>query len=345
MHSDEYWALRALQREDESYKIAAEAIKRLQAIYKESDRQIARMIGAIFQNYRKYASVDKKKARELLSVQETAEVLTKLRKLYEETGDVKALAKLNAPAYGYRISRLQAARRAINTELDKLALREEQAGLQRLVKAYDDSYYKTMYDALPNVSGASVTPLTKDVIDQALQNKWKGENYSSRVWKNRDVLAREAGRIIDAGIATGISIQQMTIELSDLMNVGAYVAARLIRTEVNRMHNDAALKSYRAMGIKEYTYLATLDARTCAVCGALDLKVFRVDEAKTGINLPPMHPNDRCTIAPKIPGVEADGSRTARNPETGRNYKVPAATTYEQWREEIAEKYGEDVFA
>lgn len=272
-------------------------------------------------------------------------MLTKLRKLYEETGDVKALAKLNAPAYGYRISRLQAARKAINTELDKLAVREEQVGMQRLVKAYDESYYKTMYDALPNVTGASVTPLSQDVIDQALQNRWKGENYSSRVWKNRDVLAKEARRSIDSGVASGKSIQQMTMELSDLMDVGAYAAARLIRTEVNRMHNDAALKSYRAMGIKEYTYLATLDARTCAVCGALDLKVFRVDEAKTGVNLPPMHPNDRCTIAPKIPRVVNDGSRTARNPETGRNYKVPADMTYEQWREEIVEKYGKGVFA
>jgi SPP1 gp7 family putative phage head morphogenesis protein len=260
-----------------------------------------------------------------------------------DTSDAETLARLNAPAYGYRISRLQAARRAINAELDKLAGQEEKAGSRQLMKAYDDSYYKTMYDTLPELPGAPVAPLSQGVINEALQNKWKGENYSSRVWKNRDVLASEGGKIIDAGIAVGKSIQQMTMELSDLMNVGAYAAARLIRTEVNRMHNDAALQSYKAMGVKEYTYIATLDARTCTVCGALDLKTFKVSEAKTGVNLPPMHPNDRCTIAPVIPGAETDGdNRIARDPETGKNYRVPAGTTYEEWRKGISEKYGAD---
>lgn len=342
MKSDEYWALRSLQREAEAHDGTIDTLKRLAVMYRDADKELSEMIERIFRNFQKYAAVDEKKARELLSEQETAELLVELRKLYEETGNTEALAKLNAPAYGYRISRLQAARRAINAELDKLAGQEEQAGSRQLVKAYDDSYYKTMYDTLPDVPGTPITPLSQDVVNQALQNQWKGENYSSRVWKNRDVLASEGGRIIDAGFTAGKSIQQMTVELSDLMDVGAYAAARLLRTEVNRMHNDAAIQSYKAMGIQEYTYLATLDARTCAVCGALDLKVFRVDEAKTGINLPPMHPNDRCTIAPKIPGVDSDGNRVARDPETGKNYKVPSGTTYEEWRRQVSEKYGAD---
>ncbi len=342
MKSDEYWVFRSLQREAEAHDGTADTLKRLAAMYGDADKELVKMIDRIFQNFRKYTGISEQEARELMSVQETAELLAELRKRYEETGDAAALAKLNAPAYGYRISRLQAARRAIEAELDKLAAQEEKAGSRQLVKAYDDSYYKTMYDALPELPGTPVVPLSQEVVQQAIQNPWKGENYSSRVWKNRDVLASEGGKMIDAGVTAGKSIQQMTAELSDLMDVGSYVAARLIRTEVNRMHNDAALESYKAMGVKEYTYLATLDARTCAVCGALDLKVFKVAEAKTGVNFPPMHPNDRCTIAPVIPGTEPDGERTARNPETGKNYTVPADMTYEKWRKSISEKYGAD---
>lgn len=342
MKSDEYWVFRSLQREAEAHDGTADTLKRLAVMYDDADKELVKMIDRIFQNFRKYTGISEQEARELMSVQETAELLAELRKRYEETGDAAALAKLNAPAYGYRISRLQATRRAIEAELDKLAAREEKTGSRQLVKAYDDSYYKTMYDALPELPGTPVVPLSQDVVQQAIQNPWKGENYSSRVWKNRDVLASEGGKIIDAGVTSGKSIQQMTAELSDLMDVGSYAAARLIRTEVNRMHNDAALESYKAMGVKEYTYLATLDARTCAVCGALDLKVFKVSEAKTGVNLPPIHPNDRCTIAPKILGVESDGERTARNPETGKNYTVPADMTYEKWRKSISKKYGAD---
>lgn len=380
MKPDEYWTLRALQREAQSHDDAAGALLRLRLIYEEADKELSQMIGVVFKSYQKYTGLDEQKARELLSVQETAELLTELRKEYEANGGAEILAKLNAPAYGYRISRLQAVRKAIDAGLDKLAGQEEKTGSGQLVKAYDDSYYKTMYDTLPElptpkpsapetpkvpiptddistektpdiptastlpdeITPTPVTPLSQEVVNQAVQSTWKGENYSSRVWKNRDVLAKEAGRIIDAGTTAGKSIQQMTTELSDLMNVGSYAAARLLRTEVNRMHNDAAMQSYQAMGVKEYTYLATLDARTCSVCGALDLKVFQVSEAKTGVNLPPMHPNDRCTVAPKIPGAENDGNRTARDPETGRNYKVPAGMTYEEWRKSIGEKYGAD---
>ena len=342
MKSDEYWVQRALQREAEVHNDTQDTLKRLAVMYDDADKELIKMIDRIFQNFQKYTGVDEQKARELLSIQETAELLADLQKQYAETGDAGTLAKLNAPAYGYRISCLQAARRAIETELDKLAVREEKTGSQQLVKVYDDSYYKTMYDTLPELPGTPVIPLSQDIVSQAVRNKWKGENYSSRVWKNRDVLASEGGKIIDVGVTAGKSIQQMTAELSDLMNVGTYVAARLACTEVNRVHNDAAIQSYKAMGIKEYTYLATLDARTCSVCGALDLKVFKVAEAQTGVNLPPLHPNDRCTIAPKIPGMENDGNRTARDPETGRNYKVPAGMTYDEWRKEISEKYGAD---
>jgi SPP1 gp7 family putative phage head morphogenesis protein len=342
MRTDEYWVFRSLQREAEAHDGTADTLKRLAAMYGDADKELVKMIDRIFQNFRKYTGISEQEARELMSAQETAELLAELRKRYEETGDAKALAKLNAPAYGYRISRLQAVRRAIEAELDKLAAQEEKAGTGQLVKAYDDSYYKTMYDALPELPGTPVVPLSQEVVQQAIQNPWKGENYSSRVWKNRDVLVSEGGKIIDAGVTAGKSIQQMTAELSDLMDVGSYAAARLIRTEVNRMHNDAALESYKAMGLKEYKYLATLDCRTCAVCGALDGKVFPIAEAHTGVNFPPIHPNDRCTIAPKIPGVKVDGSRTARNPETGRNYKVPADMNYEKWRKSISKKYGAD---
>lgn len=119
MKSDEYWALRALQREAESHGSTQDMLKRLAMMYGEAGKELVRMIDRIFQNYRKYTGVSEQEARRLLSVQETAELLAELRKEYGETGDTEALAKLNAPAYGYRISRLQAARRAIEAELDK----------------------------------------------------------------------------------------------------------------------------------------------------------------------------------------------------------------------------------
>ena len=102
MKSDEYWVQRALQREAEVHNDTQDTLKRLAVMYDDADKELIKMIDRIFQNFQKYTGVDEQKARELLSIQETAELLADLQKQYAETGDAGTLAKLNAPAYAVR---------------------------------------------------------------------------------------------------------------------------------------------------------------------------------------------------------------------------------------------------
>ena len=344
MTSKDYWETRALQREAEAYDDAADAILRLRRLYDDSARRLSDSAKLIFNAYLKASGIDEQQARQLLSIQETAELLDQLRKEYADTGGAAALAKLNAPAYAYRINRVQALRKAVEAETTALAEREQRIGELQLVRTYDAGYYKTMYDAAASENGTdNFAVLPQGAVDEAILTRWKGANYSERVWKDREITATEAGKIIESGVAAGKSVYSMSRELADLLNSASYVAERLIRTETNRIHNDASLAAYAAMGSKEYRYLATLDARTCAVCGVLDGKHFKVADAKTGVNFPPMHPNDRCTTVAYDPEENTDGTRTARDPETGRNYKIPGGVTYEQWRRDITEKYGADA--
>lgn len=365
MRSDKYWALRALQREQEAYASTTDVIHRLHAIYFDAAGRLAEMARYIFSNFAKSAAgmIDANKAKALLSTAETAEVLEKLRREYADTGSPETLATLNAPAYAYRISRVQAMRRAVDVEVQTLAEMEMQVGAPHLAKTYDDAYYKPLYDRARGPEGIPTAPsapagkpgvsvsfaepafdrLSDRTIQQALENRWHGANYSDRVWANTHTVAKEAGRIIDAGITAGASVQNMTSELKDLMSVSWYAAERLIRTETARMHNDATLRGYKASGVEWYTWLGTLDARTCEICGALDGQHFRLSEAITGKTLPPRHPNCRCTTIAYYPGEASGSTRTARDPETSRNYKVPAGMTYEEWRKAIAEKYGDDA--
>ena len=365
MQSDKYWALRALQREQEAYDSTTDVIHHLHAIYFDATARLADMAKYIFDNFAKSAAgmIDPDKARALLSTAETAEVLAKLKQQYADTGSPEALAKLNAPAYAYRISRAQAMRRAIDAETQSLAEKSLETGAPHLAKTYDAAYYKTLYDrakepegipaspsvpagkpgATASITGSAFDSLSDRTIQQALENRWHGANYSERVWANTHTVAKEAGRIIDAGVAAGTSVQNMTAELKDLMGVAWYAAERLIRTEVSRMHNDATLRGYKASGVEWYTWLGTLDARTCELCGALDGQHFRLSEAVTGKTLPPRHPNCRCTTIAYYPGEASGTTRIARDPKTGRNYKVPAGMTYEAWRKVIAEKYGDDA--
>lgn len=184
-------------------------------------------------------------------------------------------------------------------------------------------------------------------VTEAVTSPWKGKNYSQRIWKNTQKLADEAGKIIDAGITAGQSYDKIAREIADLMDVGFYAASRLVRTEGARIYNNATLQGYKDMDVEWYSWLGTLDARTCESCGSKDGQHFKVSEAKTGVNLPPLHPNCRCTTIAYYPEDEKNpnAQRIARDPETGRNYKAPAGMDYKKWRETIAQKYGENALA
>ena len=112
---------------------------------------------------------------------------------------------------------------------------------------------------------------------------------------------------------------------------------RLIRTECSHVAAQGQMLGYRAGGIEQYIFLATLDLVTSKVCRALDMKKFPVSEAETGVNLPPMHPNCRSTTMPDVDEeVLAKIKRFARDPVTGKSTTVPGTISYREWYE----KYG-----
>lgn len=71
-----------------------------------------------------------------------------------------------------------------------------------------------------------------------------------------------------------------------------------------------------------YKWLATLDTRTCLICGKLDGKTFKsIDEAPQI----PAHTQCRCLLIPEVKGPDYVGERAAM---AGA---VKGDTTYEQW--------------
>ena len=78
--------------------------------------------------------------------------------------------------------------------------------------------------------------------------------------------------------------------------------------------------------------MASFDHDTCELCGALDGKVFKMSEYQVGVTAPPFHPWCRCCTAPYYEDMAGIGERWVRN-EDGTTGKVPADTTFEEWRQ------------
>ena len=132
----------------------------------------------------------------------------------------------------------------------------------------------------------------------------------------------------------GHSVNRMAAKLEEYVkSEGAdgvlYSTTRLVRTETAHFMNTGQKAAYDEIGIKKYRFVAALSERTCETCGGLDGKVFDVADAREGGNYPPIHPNCRCTT------VMADAiskTRIARDPATGKNYKVDGDMTFEEWQ-------------
>ncbi len=91
--------------------------------------------------------------------------------------------------------------------------------------------------------------------------------------------------------------------------------------------------NYKEDGVPKYEILATLDNKTCDICGELDGKIFLVEDAIIGLNFPPFHQGCRCTTVPHYDDTPTEGlTRAARDPETGKTYEVPADITYSEWK-------------
>lgn len=108
-------------------------------------------------------------------------------------------------------------------------------------------------------------------------------------------------------------------------------AKAVSRTMITTVSNEAELSALKKSSAKKYEFVATLDERTCPVCGGLDGKTFYLDEAKAGVNFPPMHPNCRCVHVAAFTDDMKTGMRIARD-ENHKNIYVPETMTYEEWK-------------
>ena len=147
-------------------------------------------------------------------------------------------------------------------------------------------------------------------------------------WYHGPLDQKTRDRIVE-GIATGKTHAQIAREI-DVYEHSPARAKAVARTMITTVSNEAEMRALKDTSIKRYEYVATLDERTCPVCGALDGRTFRLDDAKAGVNFPPMHPNCRCVhIAALSKDIKAELTRSARI--DGMSRTVPASMTYAEW--------------
>ena len=346
----DYWEKRSTELMKRLEKGTENTINTLIKAYEQATKDINKEINKIFTKYATDGKLTKKEAVELLNTKETKEfyneLLEQINTVKDDEIKRKLLAKYNAPAYSYRISRYEALQQNIDIQLKKLADIEQQITEVRYIDTIEKGYYHTIYDIQKGTGiGFSFAQIDMRTINLLLNENWiDNANFSQRIWDNSEKLGNYLRTQLTAASMSGKSVQKIVQELADYMNVGLYNATRLVRTEVNHFANEAEMLSYKECGIEKYRFIATLDNRTCGRCASLDNKVFKVKDRKVGSNCPPIHANDRCTTVAEFDDEVTAGLERKARDENGKPILVPQNVSYKDWQDKyVTNKNKHDI--
>lgn len=328
----DYWEKREKEKLNAGIKDCNKLSKELQSHYKNAYKEIEKEINNLFMQYAKENNLTYKEASKYLTSDEFEIWRTDIKGyLAEIENNPEVLLELNTLAMKSRITRLEALQYEIDKILNKLTIEADKSTKKLLTDTLKDNYYKNVYNISKSKGFlAKFSGIDNKQIERILSYPWSGSNYSDRIWENKRLLSKTIKEEMTQMVIRGESSKKVAQRVATRMDTSYKNAVRLVQTEHSYVMNEASKYTYEDLNIEKYEFLATLDSRTCSVCGKLDGKVFKLTEAKVGVNYPPMHPNDRCTTVPYYEDDE-NSTRFARD-KNGKRIEIPSNMTFNEWK-------------
>jgi SPP1 gp7 family putative phage head morphogenesis protein len=336
MKSSEYWRKRAEQVANNHFEMTDKYILGLQLEYLEAQTSIQKDIDVFYSRFAANNSITLDEARKLLNSGQLREFQMTLKEFTKKAKDNENgqwEKELNNVSFKVRVSRLQALQLQVRNHIEDLYSSQQKGTTGLLTNVYKDTYYRTIYEVAKGIG--TVTSFAK-IDDKALKTilntPWLGENFSSRIWNNKEKLVMELQTNLTQAFIRGDSIEKTSGMIADRMGVSKRRATTLVNTESANIASRATMNGYAESGIvKQYEILATLDLRTSEICRSMDGKIFNVTERQIGVNAPPFHVNCRTTTIPYFDDA-VDEKRIARD-ENEKSYYVDGNINYEQWKD------------
>lgn len=342
----DYWK----KRQEATYKAGEMKVNqyfaKLEKAFNQTKRELQKTVEAFYFRYAEENGLTFAEAQKRLDKAEIGELKDFIELSMANIG--KYNQEVNNLSIKARITRYQALEMQIDAMLRELyAVAYEAEAEKTMQEVYGDTYYQTWYN-IDQYRGfhsafAQVDPTT---VESLLEYPFNGANFSSRLWKQKDHLQTTLMESLTTMMVQGVPPQNLAEDFAKKMKTKRFEAYRLLHTESSFLMSEATHAGYKEDGVEKYEILATLDSKTCGICGELDGNVYLVEDAVTGKNMPPFHCFCRCTDVPYYDDTDlADQTRAARDPETGKTYEVPADMNYKEWHAEYIEKNPEKALA
>lgn len=256
------------------------------------------------------------------------------------TKDTRLLQQLKNVTARQAVTRLDALNLQLRMQLEDLYADHAGNLKAHLSDTYKESYYRTAYEIEKGIGVAGAFhQMDEQRAEMVLSKPWvqDGKTFSDRIWQDKNKLVNTLQKELPQQFTRGESLPRIVKTVAERMNVAQSSASRLVMTESAFFATAGERETMKALDVKQFEFVATLDDRTSEECRAMDGKHFPLKDLKVGENAPPLHCWCRSCIVPYF-GDEKDGGRAARNPIKGKTEIVPADMTYPEWKSVYVDK-------
>lgn len=302
MVSREYWRLREQLHIAEMKAKEAEYDRDITSIYDEALAGINKEIEAFYQRYATAEGLDLQTAK--MAVKQ-ADI-----KAYEKLAERLVRDQDRSPEY-------DSAMRIYNAtmKINRLELLKSKIGMYCAIAGGDLEKYMTETlsdegreeaERQAGILGDTLKLNDPEEIKKIVRGSWRvsmeegtpQSTFSERIWGQNRKLKENLGNLLTSAIIGGKGPVEIARDLRKQFDATRYEAERLMRTESARVQTAIQLGSLEDAGYEQYEYIA--EPTACGECAALDSRnakrYYRLDESVVGVNMPPMHPNCRCSI-------------------------------------------------
>lgn len=348
MKNEKYWKKRQEEKLADILDDAQVSSEYISSVYSKACVYTQNQIEGIFEKYKSNYGLSEIEAKRLLSTMVNDHDYNELKRLLKNNASnqqrEELLKRLDAPAYQYRIKRLENMQSQLDNMMKEVYNIEKDKSTDCYINSAFNAYCKDVYNIQQGMNIAyQFDNLDSNLIDKTLKSKWSGKNYSDRIWNNTNELADSLKDEMMLGVLTNKTEKEMADTIVNKFAVGAYQARRLIQTESAAMSAFADQLAFEDAGIDKQMFIAVHDSRTSKICQQHDRSIVETSKAQVGVNVPPLHPNCRSHMIPYIEGVTDAMKKRQRNPITGRDEVVDVKENYDQWLKRQQETHGVDT--
>lgn len=314
---------------------------RLEKAFNQTRRELQKTIDAFYFRYAEENGLSFAAAQKQLDAEELGELQDFIDLVMKNIG--KYNQQVNNMSIKARITRYQALEAQVDAILRQLYAIDYEAETEKTMQeVYGDTYYRTWYNA-DQYHGfhAEFAQVNPTVVEKLLEYPFNGAAFSERLWKQKDHLQAQLMEAVTTMLIQGRHPSTLTKDFAKKMNSKKFDAYRLLHTESSFLMSEATHAGYKEDGVPKYEILATLDSKTCNICGDLDNKVYEVGKEVTGVNMPPFHPLCRCTTVPHYDDTPTEGLTRAARDTDGNPIEVPEDMSWKEWKKKYVDKQEE----